>query len=114
MAHKHKIAIWNANGLCQHTQEINSFLQTFQLDILLVSETHFTERSHMKIPNYNIYHTTHPDETAHGGTAVIIRQNIKHHARAEYKQNNIQTTSISLEDNTRKRTISAIYCPPET
>ena len=56
----------------------------------------------MKIPNYNIYiyiyiyHTTHPDETAHGGTAVIIRRNIKHHARAEYKQNNVQATSISL------------------
>ena len=64
MAHKLKIAIWNANGLCQHAQEINLFLQTFHLDILLVSETHFTERSHMKIPNYNIYYTTHPDETA--------------------------------------------------
>ena len=67
----------------------------------------------MKIPNYNIYHTTHPDETAHGGTAVIIRQNIKHHARAEYKQNNVQATSISLEDNIGEITISAIYWPPK-
>ena len=53
----------------------------------------------MKIPNYNIYHATHPDETEHGGTAVIIRQNLKHHLRAEYKQYNIQATSISLEDD---------------
>ena len=113
MAHKLKIATWNANGLCQHAQEINLFLQTFQLDILLVSETHFTESSHMKIPNYNINHTTHPDETVNGGTAVIMRQNIKHHARAEYKQNNIQVTSISLEDNIGEITISAIYCPPK-
>jgi len=73
MAHLLKIAVWNANGLCQHAQEIKLFLQTLHLDILLVSETHFTERSYMKIPNYNIYHTTHPDETAHGSTAVIIR-----------------------------------------
>ena len=65
----------------------------------------------MKLPNYNIYHTTHPDEIAHGGTAVLIRQNIKHHARAKYKQNNIQVTSISLEDNIGEITISAIYCP---
>jgi exonuclease III len=67
----------------------------------------------MKIPNYNIYHTTHPDETAHGGTAVIIRQNIKHHVRAKYKQDNIQATSISLEDNIGETTVSAIYCPPK-
>ena len=67
----------------------------------------------MKIPSYNIYHTTHPDETAHGGTAVIIRRNLKHHVRAEYKQANIQATSISLEDNIGETTVSAIYCPPK-
>jgi len=67
----------------------------------------------MKIPNYNIYHTTHPDETAHGGTAVIIRQNIKHHIRAEYKQDNIQATSISLEDKIGETAGSTIYCPPK-
>jgi len=108
-----KIAVWNANGLCQHAQEIKLFLQTFHLDILLVSETHFTERSYIKTPNYNIYHTTHPDETAHGGTTVIIRQNIKHHVREGYKHDNIQTTSISLEDNIGETTVSAICCPPK-
>jgi len=67
----------------------------------------------MNIPNYNIYHTTHPGETAHGGTAVIIRRNLKHHVRAEYKQANIQATSNSLEDNIGATTVSAIYCPPK-
>ena len=113
MAHLLKIAVCNASGLCQHAQEIKLFLQTLHLDILLVSETHFTERSNMKIPNYNIYHTIHPDETAHGGTAIIIRRNLKHHVRAEYKQVNIQATSISLEDNIGETTVSAIYYPPK-
>jgi hypothetical protein len=54
MAHTLNIAVWNASGLCQQAQEIKLLLQTFHLDILLVSETHFTERSYMKIPNYNI------------------------------------------------------------
>jgi hypothetical protein len=71
MAQLLKIAIWNANVLCQHAQEINLFLQAFHLQILLVSETHLTERSHIKIPNCNMYHTTHPDKTARRGTAVI-------------------------------------------
>jgi len=100
-----KTAVWNANGLCQHAQEIKLLLQTFHLDILLVSETHFTDRSYTKIPSYNIYHTTHPDETAHGGTTVIIRQNIKHHVREGYKHDNIQATSISLEDNIGETTV---------
>ncbi|MDR0318530.1 MAG: hypothetical protein LBI09_00640 [Nitrososphaerota archaeon] len=37
--HLLKIAAWNANGLSQQAQEITFFLQTFNLDILLVSET---------------------------------------------------------------------------
>jgi hypothetical protein len=69
-----KIAVGNANGLCQHAQEIKLFLQTFKLDILLVSETHFTKRSYITIPNYITYYTNHPDETAQGGSTVIIRK----------------------------------------
>ena len=78
-----KLAVWNANGLCHHAQEVRQFIKLLDLDILLVSETHFTERSHMSIPNYHIYRTDHPDKTAHGGTAVLIRQNLQHHVCAE-------------------------------
>jgi hypothetical protein len=82
------------------------------MDILLVAETHFTARSYIKILNYTIYHITHPDETANVGTAIIIRQNIKHHVREGYKHDNLEATSISLEDNIGETTVSAIYCPP--
>ena len=89
----------NANGLIQHAQEIKLFIHTFNLDIQLVSETHFTNRSYITIPNYNIYHNNHPDDTAHGGTVVIIRQNIKHYVRAEYRHENKHATRIAIEDN---------------
>ena len=59
-----------------------------------------------------VYYTNHPDETAHGGTAVIIGQNIKHYIRAEYRHQNIQATRIAIEDNTGER-VSAIHCPPK-
>jgi len=84
MAKPLRITVWNANGLCKHAQEIPHFLQISDIDILLVSETHFTDRSYTKVPNYILYHTLHPDETAHRGTAILIRQNIKHHIREEY------------------------------
>jgi hypothetical protein len=108
-----KTAVWNANGLCQHAHETKLFIQTFNLDILLLSETHFANRNYVTIPNYNIYYTNHPDETVHGCTAVIIRQNIKHYVKAEYVHENIQATSIAIEDNTGETTVSAIYCPPK-
>jgi hypothetical protein len=67
----------------------------------------------MKVPNYIIYHTLHPDETAHGGTPIIIRQNIKHHIREEYKQEHTQATSIALKDDVGDLNIAAVYSPPK-
>jgi len=113
MAQFLKIADWNVNGLRQHVQEIKFFIQTFNLDILLVSNPHFTNRSYITIPNYNIYYTNHSDERVHRGTAVIIKKNIKHYVKAEYRQENIQSTSIAIEDNAGETTVSAIYCPPK-
>jgi len=37
-----RIAQWNAKGLAQHKGEVQLFLQQNKIDILLVSETHFT------------------------------------------------------------------------
>jgi hypothetical protein len=68
-----KRVLWNANGLAQHTAEVKTYIQTENVDVMLISETHFTTRSYIKIPNYTIYAAQHPDGTAHGGTAIIIK-----------------------------------------
>jgi exonuclease III len=109
-----KHAVWNASGLCQNAQEVRLFIQSLDLDILFVSETHFTERNHMTIPNYKIHHTAHPDATAHGGKAVIIRQNLKHHVRAEYRHEHIQATNIAVEDNIGELKTLLSIVPPST
>lgn len=113
MAETLKIAIWNANGLCQHTQEITYFLQLNKIDVMLISEAHYTEKSHIKIPKYCIYYTTHPSGRAHGGTAVIIRQNINHYELEKYQQDYLQATNIAIKDHIGTLTVSAIYCPPK-
>ena len=113
MANPLRIAVWNANGLSKHTQELTQFLHTSNIDILLISETHFTHRSYIKIPNYIVHNTLHPDNTAHGGTAVIIRRNIKHHAREEHRQEHIQATTIAIQDDVGELNITAAYSPPK-
>lgn len=70
--------------LIAHRDEIIVFLNHRFIDILLISESHFTEKSFIKIPNYLIYHTNYPDKTRHAGTAILIKQNIKHYALNKY------------------------------
>jgi hypothetical protein len=107
-----RIALWNANGLAQHRQEVQLFITQHKLDILLISETHFTDNNYFKIPNYSTYCTNHPDNTAHGGSAVIIRNTIKHYELPSFKEDYLQASSIVLEDWLGPITLSAVYCPP--
>ena len=67
------IVLWNANGLARHADEVKTYLSLQNVDIMLISETHFTTKSYINIPNYSVYDTQHPDGTAHGGTAIIIK-----------------------------------------
>jgi hypothetical protein len=61
-----------ANGPSQRTEELETFISIHNMDVVLVSETHFTEKSH-QLPNYTNFHTNHPAGTARGGTAIIIK-----------------------------------------
>jgi exonuclease III len=90
-----------------------TFLINQQIDIMLISETHFTNKSFLKIPDYVIYNTNHPNGTARGGSAVIIRKTIKHHEIDKHNQPYLQATSVIVEDWSGPITISAVYCPPK-
>ena len=107
------IVIWNANGLSKHLLEVQTFLYNNNVDILLVSETHFTNRSFFHIPNYKTYLTLHPDGTAHGGSAIIIKSTLKHVELKKFKTAEIQGTSVEVEDHVGKLTVTAIYSPPK-
>lgn len=106
------ITIWNSNGLTQHAEEIKTFILTNNIDIMLISETHATNRSYFKMNKYTTYLTNHPDGTAHGGTGIIIKNSIKHHESHKYIKDYLQATILIIEDWLRPLTIAAIYCPP--
>lgn len=112
MAPSIRIAAWNANGLPNHVQEITAFLKVNKLDVLLISESHSTERTVVKIPLYTTYLTHHPDGTAHAGTAIIIKSSIKHYFLQNYATPKIQGTILKIETFTWPLAIAAIYCPP--
>jgi exonuclease III len=70
--------MWNANGLLTHKQEVITFLNLQKTDILLISESNFTEHTTFNIPQYITYSTTHPDDTAYAGSVIIIRKSTPH------------------------------------
>lgn len=108
-----RIVTWNANGLTERRQEIQTFLQLEKIDIGLISETRFTEKSHFNIQGYSVYTTNHPSGNSHGGTAVIIKNNIKHYELEKYYTDKLQATSIKVVFNEKVETaFSAVYCPP--
>lgn len=107
-----KVAAWNSNGLQQRAPETKAFLYKNNIDVLLVSETHFTPKSYIKIPYYTIYDTKHPLGKAHGGTAVTIKNDIKHHLHSQTNQEHIQATTVTIQTNDNYFQISAVYVPP--
>jgi hypothetical protein len=56
------------------------------------------EQTNVNIPNYITYATNHPGGTAHAGSAIILRKDIKHHELPKYETDYIQATNISIED----------------
>lgn len=110
--HPIKILLWNSNGLINQKTELQAFLINTPIDVLLVSEAHLTSNSFFKIPGYITYHCDHPDGTAHAGSALLIKSNIKHSTLPPYQSNIIQATNITLILNNIPTTISSVYCPP--
>jgi len=65
------------------------------------------------ILGYTLYHIMHSDDKAHGGTALIIRNNIKHYKIDKFQTEFLQATSIVVENRSGRITISAKYSPPK-
>jgi len=90
--------------LPKHEEEIKFFLKQNFIVILLISKTHFTTKNYFSTPRYKLYYTNHPDGTAHGGTAILIKETIKHYELLKYEEDSIQamlneSERISILDN---------------
>lgn len=112
MAKQVRIMEWNANGLLQHQQELQTVLDIEKIDVCLISETHFTKESFVRFKGYKVYQTIHPENAAKGGSAVIIRDSIAHYQEMEYQSVEIQATAVSVRTQNQNITVVAIYCPP--
>jgi exonuclease III len=103
------IAPWNANGLQNHKDELKLFLNQTQINVMLISETHFTSKSHFSIAGYNIFLANHPGDKAHGGTAILIKSQIAYAVQTCYVKPELQASIIQVQGPHRNITIAATY-----
>jgi len=99
--------------LAKHSLEVKAFILSQDIAILLVSETHFTNKRYLRIPEYTLYHTMHSDGKAHGGTARIIRSSIKHYEIDKHQRHFLQAISVMIETWNGCIAISAACSPPK-
>jgi len=62
-----KLTAWDANVLTKYSHEDKAFILSRDIDILLVSETHFPNKRYFRIPVHTLYHAVYRDGEAHGG-----------------------------------------------
>jgi len=94
--------MWNAKGVSRNNLEVTQFLNDNHIDIMLLVETHLTNKYNFKIRGYTFYRADHPDGKAQG---------IKHHFHQGFATNYLQATSIEVQSGNGNLTIAAVYCP---
>lgn len=108
-----RIMQWNANGLLKHKADLLYVLKSKNIDICLISETHFTKESHIFFENYKIYHTIHPCNKARGGSAIIVKDKIVHWEEEKIQLEHFQATTITIMENKQYLTVTSLYSPPK-
>jgi len=94
------------------TLELTQFLNKNNIDIILLVETHLTNKNNFQIRVCSFYRTDHPDGKAHGGTGILIRERIKHDFHQRFATNYLKATSIKVQSGNGNLTMAAVYCPP--
>jgi len=107
------ILLVNANGLKNHAIELLNILYNNRIDIALITETHFTKYSTIHIAGYKLLKTNHPDGTAHGGVAILIKSTVLFEPLPNFYLDHLQSSAVIVKLNNIPITIAAIYSPPK-
>lgn len=70
----------NTNSLQHNVRrfEIHSIVEKYKPDIVLLSETKLTSKHYLLSNTYSVIRTDRPNSKQGGGTAIMIKNNIKH------------------------------------
>ncbi len=108
-----KIITWNINGLLSRKAELRHFLNSHDIDIAMISESHLTSRLRAEIHGYKLYVCNFPGKVSHGGAAIYVKSHIRHNEAACFKTDSIQAACISAKLHSGTSiNFAAVYSPP--
>lgn len=106
------IAEWNANGILNHLNEVEIFLKNNFIDILLISESHLTSKSFLRLRGYDAITANQPNDRAHAGAAVLIKSTIKYEVLESVTELYMQAAGVKITCNNNSVAIYSVYFPP--
>lgn len=103
---------WNANGILPKLLILEVFLNSQDIDVCLLTETHLTSKSFLKIKGYTVYNAFCPGDTARGGCSLIIKNTIDHFEFGKRETTEIQMSIVQLNSLKQKINVGVVYCSP--
>lgn len=105
------ICYWNANGVKRDQDILIEFLEEYDIDILLINETHLSANKKFNMRNYCTYRNDGP-RSPHGGTAILIKSTIQHKPLPTPVFINLEATFVEIPINNTFLQLGSIYCSP--
>ncbi|GFX55683.1 RNA-directed DNA polymerase from mobile element jockey [Trichonephila clavipes] len=106
-----RVYSWNANGVKKNLEELKDSIIFHNPDLIRIQETHLRPPDRISIPNYTCHRS---DRLTHrgGGTAIFVKNSIKHHAILSTSNTFENTTVIIQLGNNTKVNMVCIYEHP--
>jgi exonuclease III len=102
-----RIAFWNANGVRGRKIELDYFIAQHGVDVCLLNEIHLDPGQAFRFANYICHRTDR--STKGGGTAILVRRGIEHHALPVAGLRHLEATAIELKLAGKPTKIPAVY-----
>lgn len=83
-----------------------------KIDIMLISETHATDRTYLNIIGFKCIFANHPSNKAFGGAAIIIKASLNFCELQPAVSDAIQVAMVDMQFMNERVIISAVYCRP--
>ena len=107
-----RICLWNSNGLVSRLNELELFVKMNNIDIMLITETHGTDRTYVKIPGFSTILANHPHNKAYGGSAIIIKNALNHTSYQAVVTDAYQIAIVEIPFMASNLKIGSVYCRP--
>ena len=104
----------NASSLNKKMLELQSTVDSFDYDLVFLSETWFEEKSVTYLNNYKVFNKNRPkisSKVKGGGVAIYVRNELEAHEVSDTELNNEQIEIIWIALNVSKILIGCIYRP---